>query len=114
MLYSEGVGRGRISLSRLIEVSSTNPAKLFGLYPRKGTIAVGSDADIIVFDPDLERVIEPAMLKSNADDSVYDGWRVKGWPLLTLLRGEIAYQDDQVVASPGSGQVLRCGAASRL
>jgi dihydropyrimidinase len=114
MLYSEGVGRGRISLSRLIEVSSTNPAKLFGLYPRKGTIAVGSDADISVFDPDLERVIEPAMLKSNADDSVYDGWRVKGWPLLTLLRGEIAYQDDQVVARPGSGQVLRCGAASRL
>jgi len=114
MLYSEGVGRGRISLSRLIEVCSTNAARLFGLYPRKGTLAVGSDADIIVFDPDFERVIEPSMLKSNADDSVYNGWRVKGWPVLTLRRGEIAYQDDQVLARAGSGQALRCSVASRL
>ncbi|MBV9174841.1 MAG: amidohydrolase family protein [Chloroflexi bacterium] len=92
MLYSEGVGRGRISMSRLIEVTSTNAAKLFGLYPRKGTIAVGSDADLVVIDPDLERVIEPSTLKSNADYSVYDGWAVTGWPVLTLRRGEIAYE----------------------
>jgi dihydropyrimidinase len=114
MLYSEGVSQGRISLSRLIEVTSTNPARLFGLYPRKGTIAVGSDADIVVLDPDLERVIEPSMLKSNADYSVYDGWRVTGWPVLTLRRGEIVYANDEVLAEPGSGMVLRCDAASPL
>jgi dihydropyrimidinase len=114
MLYSEGVRGGRISLSRLIEVTSTNAARLFGLYPRKGTIAVGSDADIVVFDPDVERVIEPSLLKSNADYSVYDGWRVTGWPVLTLRRGEVAYQNDQVLAKPGTGTMLRCGPTSLL
>ncbi len=114
MLYSEGVRRGRISLTRLIEVTSTNPARLFGLYPRKGTIAVGSDADIVVIDEELERVVEPSLLKSNADYSVYDGWQVTGWPILTLRRGEIAYQDERLLAQPGSGRVLRCGSTQEL
>jgi dihydropyrimidinase len=111
MLYSEGVRGGRLSLSRFIEVTSTNAAKLFGLYPRKGTLSIGSDADVVVFDPELERVIDSSMLKSNADYSVYDGWRVTGWPVVTLRRGQVVFGDDQVLAAPGSGTVLHCGPA---
>ncbi|MBV8719627.1 MAG: amidohydrolase family protein [Chloroflexi bacterium] len=109
MLYSEGVRTGRISLSRLVELSSSNAAKLFGLYPRKGAIAVGSDADLVIFDPDLERTVTAAMLKSNADYSVYEGWRVTGWPTVTIRRGEIVFRDDLVIGQAGSGQVLSCG-----
>jgi dihydropyrimidinase len=111
MLYSEGVRGGRLSLSRFVEVTSTNAARLFGLYPRKGTLSVGSDADVVVFDPDLECVIEPSMLKSNADYSVYDGRRVTGWPVATLRRGQVVFKDDQVLAPAGSGSVLHCGPA---
>ena len=114
MLYSEGVRTGRISLGRLVEVLATNAAKLFGLYPRKGTIAVGSDADIVLFDPRLTRTIDATMLKSNADYSVYAGWEVTGWPVVTLRRGEIVYQDGAVVGQPGSGQLVRRGPTQLL
>jgi len=114
MLYSEGVRRGRISLSRLVELTATNAAKLFGLFPRKGTLAVGSDADIVIFDPDLEQTIEPSLLKSNVDYSVYNGWRVTGWPALTLRRGEVVFDADRVLAAAGTGAVLHCGPAQRL
>jgi dihydropyrimidinase len=107
MLYSEGVLTGRISLSRMVEVLSTNEAKLFGLYPRKGTIAVGSDADIVIFDPNRTRTIEASMLKSNADHSVYEGWQVTGWTVLTLRRGEIVFEHDEVIGKPGSGRITR-------
>lgn len=105
MLYSEGVRSGRISLNRLIEVTSTNAAKLFGLYPRKGSIAVGSDADIVVFDPQLSRTVEGAMLKSRADYSVYQGWPVTGWPVMALRRGEVVFKDGEVLGQPGSGKL---------
>ncbi|HEX3722021.1 MAG TPA: amidohydrolase family protein [Nitrolancea sp.] len=114
MLYSEGVRSGKISLSRFVEVLSTNVAKLFGLYPRKGTIAVGSDADVVVFDPNLTRTIDAAMLKSNVDYSVYQGWEVTGWPVVTLRRGEIVFQNDTVIGKAGSGQVVRRGATQQL
>ena len=114
MLYSEGVRTGRISLSRFVEVTSTNAAKLFGLYPRKGAIAVGSDADIAIFDPELTRTVTADMLKSNADYSVYEGWSVTGWPILTLRRGEVVFRDDTVVGAPGSGALVRRGATLPL
>ena len=114
MLYSEGVRRGRISRGRLVEVLSTNVAKLMGLYPRKGTIAVGSDADLVIFDPELTRTIDAAMLKSNADYSVYEGWEVTGWPLVTIRRGEIVYADGEVVGQPGSGELVRRGPTQAL
>lgn len=107
MLYSEGVRRGRISLGRFVAVTSTSAAKLFGLYPQKGTIAVGADADIVVFDPELTQTVDAAMLKSNADYSVYEGWEVTGWPTATLRRGEVVFRDGEVVGRPGSGRLLR-------
>jgi dihydropyrimidinase len=114
MLYSEGVRSGRISLQRLIELTSSNAARLFGLYPRKGVLAVGSDADVLVFDPLLERTVAASMLHSNADYSVYEGWRVTGWPVVTVRRGEVVFRDERVLGQPGSGQVLACGPAGRL
>jgi dihydropyrimidinase len=114
MLYSEGVRRGRISLNKLVEVTSTNAAKLFGLYPRKGAIAVGSDADLVLFDPHLTRTIESSMIKSRAGYSVYEGWQVTGWPVMTLRRGEVIFSNDMVVGQPGSGSLLMRGAISRL
>ena len=114
MLYSEGVRSGRISLSRLVEVQSTNAAKLFGLFPRKGTIAVGSDADIVIFDPELTRTIDAGMLKSNADYSVYQDRQVTGWPVVTIRRGEVVFRDGQVVGEPGSGQVVGRGPTQKL
>lgn len=109
MLYSEGVRTGRISPNRFVEVTSTNAAKLFGLYPRKGVLAVGSDADITIFDPELSQRVENSMLKSKADYSVYEGWAVTGWPVTTIRRGEVVYQDGQVIGEPGSGQLVPRG-----
>jgi len=107
MLYSEGVRTGRISLERFVAVTATNPARLFGLYPRKGTIAVGGDADLVVFDPHLTRTVDRTMLKSNADYSVYEGWPVTGWPVVTVRRGEVVFRDDAIVGTAGSGALLR-------
>jgi dihydropyrimidinase len=107
MLYSEGVLPGRISLKRFVEVTSTHAAKLFGLYPRKGDIAVGADADLVIFDPNLERRIDNSMLKSNSDYSPFEGWDVTGWPILTMRRGEIVFRDGDVIGIPGSGNLLK-------
>lgn len=110
MLYSEGVRTGRLSLAQLVALTSTNAARLFGLYPRKGTIAAGSDADLVIFDPTLTRRIDAAMLKSRSGYSVYEGWDVTGWPVMTLRRGVVCFRDDQVVGQPGDGRLLERGA----
>jgi dihydropyrimidinase len=106
MLFSEGVRTGRISLGRFVSLISTSPARLFGLFPRKGTIAVGSDADLIVFDPQRHRLIDGAAMQSRAGYSAYDGWDVYGWPRFTISRGEVVLEDDQVIAPPGRGEWL--------
>jgi dihydropyrimidinase len=107
LLYSEGVRTGRITLEKFVAVTSTNAAKLFGLYPRKGTIAVGSDADIAIWDPNLKRTIRDEDELSNAKFSVFAGWEVTGWPVITIRRGEVVYQNGKVSGSPGSGQLLQ-------
>jgi dihydropyrimidinase len=114
MVYSEGVRTGRISLERLVEVTSTNAARLFGLYPRKGVIRVGSDADIVLFDPERVRTVERSMIQSRAGYSVFEGWEVTGWPATTIRRGEIVFHEDEVVGKPGSGIYLRRGPTTAL
>ncbi|CAN5656854.1 dihydropyrimidinase [soil metagenome] len=114
MLYSEGVRPGRISLQKMIQVLSTNAARLFGLYPQKGTIAPGSDADIVIFDPDITRRVDGSMLESNADYSVYEGWDVTGWPITTIRRGEIVYENGAVNGQPGSGLLPKRGPTQAL
>lgn len=109
MLYSEGVRSKRITLGRFVELTSTNAAKLFGLFPKKGTIAVGSDADLVIFDPNLALTVDNSMLKSNADYSPYEGYMVTGWPVLTFRRGEIVFRDGNVIGQPGTGVLVSRG-----
>jgi dihydropyrimidinase len=109
MLYSEGVRTGRISLGRYVEVTSTNAAKIFGLYPQKGTIAIGSDADLVVFDPERTDTIRGAEGKSNSDYSAFEGWKVTGWPVITLRRGEVVFKDGEILGKPGSGKIVSRG-----
>ncbi len=106
MIHEFGVRAGRISLNRMVELLATNPAKLFGLYPRKGTIAVGSDADIVVFDPEKRKTITAANQHSKTDYNLYEGTEVTGSPEVVLLRGNVLVEGDELVASPGIGQYV--------
>jgi dihydropyrimidinase len=107
MLYSEGVRKGRISLPRLVELVSTNPARIAGLAPRKGTIAPGADADLVVFDPNHTRTIRAPEMHSAADYDVFEGWDVTGWPALTISRGEVIFEQGHVTGQPGRGQFIK-------
>jgi len=109
MLYSEGVGTGRLSLDRFVALTSTNAARLFGLYPRKGVLRAGSDADMSLWDPNLRQTIRPAMLRSQAGYDINEGREVQGWPVTVIRRGEVVFRDDHVVAAPGSGALLARG-----
>ena len=109
MLYSEGVRSGAISLEQLVALTSTNVAKLFGLYPRKGTIAIGSDADLVLWDTDERRVIRDEDMFSRAGHSIYSGMEVTGWPTMTIRRGEVVYENRRVIGESGSGMLLRRG-----
>ncbi len=106
MIHEFGVRGERISLNRMVELLSTNPAKLFGLYPRKGTIAVGSDADIVVFDPEKKVTISASTHHSRVDYNLYEGTEVTGSPEVVLLRGNVLVENDELVASPGIGQYV--------
>jgi dihydropyrimidinase len=106
MIHEFGVRGDRISLNRMVELLSTNPAKLFGLYPRKGTIAVGSDADIVVFDPEKRVTISAATHHSKSDYNLFEGTEVTGVPEVVLLRGNLLVENDELVASPGVGQFI--------
>ena len=105
MLFSEGVRRGRLTIERLVGVLATTPARIAGLRG-KGEIAVGSDADLVIFDPELRRTIRAADLHSACDYDPYEGWEVTGWPTHTILRGAIAYVNGEIVASPGAGRFV--------
>jgi dihydropyrimidinase len=109
MLYSEGVLKGKISLEQFVALTSTNAAKLFGLYPRKGTIAVGSDADLVLWDPTESRTVRGTELFSRAGFSIYEGTEVTGWPRITIRRGQVVYEEGQITAQPGSGQLVQRG-----
>jgi dihydropyrimidinase len=107
LIYNGGVAGGRISLNRFVELTSTSAAKLFGLFPRKGTIAVGSDADIVIFDPNEEMTISSSTHHMNVDYSAYEGTKVKGVTKTVLSRGKVVIDDGKFVGKPGDGQFLK-------
>jgi dihydropyrimidinase len=107
VLLSKGVNEDRISLERVTEVTSYNAARIFGLYPKKGTIGIGSDADLTIVDLDLVRRVTPEVLQSYSDYSIYDGWELQGWPVLTMVRGRVIMENSQVENSTcGYGEFL--------
>lgn len=107
LLYTHGVAAGRLDLSTFVDCASTQAAKLFGLFPRKGTIAVGSDADLVVYDPDYRGTISARTHHLNLDYSAFEGWEIKGRPSVVTVRGEIAAKDGQFVGTIGRGQFLK-------
>ena len=111
-MYSEGVRKGKISLPKFVEICATNAAKIFGMYPRKGTIAIGSDADIVIFDPKKKHIISAKTHHMRCDYSGYEGWEVTGKTETVLLRGKIAIEDEQCLLNPGDGQFIPRGKTS--
>ncbi|MFH1018650.1 MAG: dihydropyrimidinase [Pseudomonadota bacterium] len=112
LVYDGGVARGRISLRRFVEITSTSAAKLFGLYPRKGTIAVGSDADLVILDPQKRETISvgnPRTHHMRVDYSLYEGMTVQGFPEVVVSRGRIVARDGKFVGKAGAGRFLRRG-----
>jgi dihydropyrimidinase len=109
ILFSEGVAKGRIDAATFVRLTATNPARLFGLYPQKGTIAPGSDADLVLWDPSRLTTITNAVLQHVIDYTPYEGLEVTGWPVATIRRGEVVMQDGVVRAEPGTGRFLPRG-----
>jgi dihydropyrimidinase len=108
LLLSEGVGKGRITLNQFVALNSTNAAKIYGLYPRKGTIAIGGDADIVIWDTEHEWTVTHSLLHDQCDYTPYEGMRLKGWPEKTFSRGELVWNGKEPVAKAGRGQFLPC------
>ena len=107
-LFSEGVGQGRLDLPRFVALTATNAAKLYGLYPRKGAIAVGADADLAIWDADKDVTISQSMIHDAMDYTPYEGKRIKGWPIATLVRGEVVAEAGEFVGAAGKGRFLKC------
>lgn len=107
LIYSGGVAAGRFSVNRFVELVSTTPAKLFGLYPRKGTIAVGSDADLVIFDPNRKHTISAKTHHMRVDYSMFEGIEVTGMPQTVLSRGRIVVDDDKFLGHAGAGEFLK-------
>ena len=107
LLYSEGVAKGRLSLRRFTDLCSANPAKLFGLYPQKGVLKEGADADIVIIDPEKRMVLGQENLHANVDYSAYEGIELKGCPVCTISRGEVIVRNGAANARPGRGKFLK-------
>jgi dihydropyrimidinase len=107
LLYSEGVDKGRITLNKYVEVACTNPAKIFGMFPRKGTLAPGSDADIVIFDPNQRHRLSAGTHHMNVDYSAYEGWELTGKVQAVILRGKIAIDKGKCLLEKGYGKFIR-------
>jgi len=108
LLFSEGVGKGRIDVREFVALTATNPARIYGLYPRKGTIAVGADADLVLWDAEREVELTNGLLHHNVDYTPYEGMRLRGWPVTTLSRGAIVCHEGEPRGHPGRGEFLPC------
>src|SRR5262245_41216683 len=109
LLFSEGVGKGRLTLNEFVALTATNHARIYGLHPRKGAIAVGSDADLAIWDPKREVTLAAAMMKDNTGYTPYEGRRVKGWPVTVISRGRVVVVDGELHAARGSGEFIARG-----
>jgi dihydropyrimidinase len=107
MLHHFGVREGRLTMNRLVDLCCTQPARLFGLFPRKGTLAVGSDADVVVWDPEKPLTLSAATHHSNVDYNLFEGTEVIGAPEVVLVRGQMVVEGDELVAAPGTGRFVR-------
>lgn len=107
------MNKGRLSLERAVAVTATNAARIFGLYPKKGTIQVGSDADLTLVDLNLEKTVSHELFATWSDYTLYTGVRLKGWPVLTMLRGRVVARDGAVTVEPGYGRFVRRKAIRR-
>ena len=106
IVFSEGVSKGRLSLNEFAAVTSTNPAKIFGMYPKKGVLAPGSDADIVLMNPDMEVTITKNILHENVDYTPYEGIQVKGWPVMTMVRGQAVVENERLQVPLGFGRYI--------
>ena len=108
-LLFTAVKEGKIKLDKMVELICENPARIFGLYPKKGTIAVGSDADFVIFDPNKNGIISKDKMFTKCRDSalVYDGWKVYGKPEMTIVRGKVVFSDGEINVSPGYGEIIK-------
>ncbi|AGK95491.1 dihydropyrimidinase [Clostridium pasteurianum] len=113
LLFSEGVMKGKIDIRTFVDMVSTNPAKIFGLYPKKGVINVGADADIVIIDKNREVTLSKAMLHENVDYTPYEGMKLKGYPVLTMVRGTVIARDNVFTGEKGYGEFLSRGKASK-
>lgn len=114
LLFSEGVNAGRLGLRRFVELTASNPAKLFGLYPRKGVIALGSDADLAIWNPQREVTIHASALHDRAGYTPYEGRQLRGWPETVISRGRVVVQAGQLCVAPGSGRFIARGQPGAL
>ncbi|WP_454053030.1 dihydropyrimidinase [Clostridium sp. Marseille-Q7071] len=107
LIFSEGVMKKRISINKFVDLVSTKPAKIFGLYPKKGTIAIGSDGDIVIIDPNKKVKITKSMLHENVDYTPYEGFELQGYPIITISRGKVIVKDNDFIGEKGYGQFLK-------
>ena len=114
LLFSEGVLKGKISLEQFVALTSTNHARLYGLHPRKGTLAVGADADIAIWDPDRKLTVRAAELHDKVGYSPYEGMQLTGWPVTVISRGEVIVEDGETRAKAGRGQFIARGVPEPL
>ena len=108
LLFSEGVLKGRIDVNQFVRMTSTNVAKLYGLYPRKGTIAIGADADLVIWDTDTPVTVTNDRLHHDCDYTPYEGMTLGAWPALTLSRGRPVWRDGELCVEAGHGEFLPC------
>ncbi|KUK86289.1 MAG: Dihydropyrimidinase [candidate division TA06 bacterium 34_109] len=107
LVYSYGVRRGYFDIKRMVNLLSTNPAKIFGLYPEKGSLKVGTDADLVIFDPEKEIIISDSMQHTAAGYTPFDGFKVKGYPIATILRGKVIVNENRFYGEQGGGKFLK-------
>lgn len=113
LLLSKGVNTGHLTLPEVVRLTSYNTSRIHGLYPQKGVMAVGSDADIVIVDLNKKKAVKAAEMHSISDYCLYEGWEIAGWPVMTMIRGKVVVDNDKLVTEPGYGRYMPCAPAYR-